>query len=327
MSRLSSSQSIWWWLAVLWLALLLAAALLADVLPLPYAADTTDLMASAVAPLTGGHWLGTDSLGRDVLAGLLFGARTAVLVSLPAAALATLVGTALGSAAGFWGNKDLRIPVSYGIATVSVVGFCFVCRGPARAFYPTVSVVAASCYLGAALLARCGYRRQLVVPLDRAVLVLIALLASVPLLILALTLAALYPPSLSGLLAVLVLTYWPGPARLVRAEVLRVRALPYIESARALGLPTERILRRHVVPNIWHTVSTTFPISVATLIGLETTLSFLGVGLPPETASWGRILASARLAPAAWWLILWPALTILLTTLSLRQLSARNSTD
>ncbi|WP_165370573.1 ABC transporter permease [Hymenobacter persicinus] len=305
----------------MWLAGLLVAAGLAPVLPLPYAPDAPDLHAIAVTPLTGQHWLGTDPLGRDVLAQLLFGARTAVLVSLPAAALATLLGTILGSAAGFWSNDNIRIPAVYGLAALGVVAFSFVFQLSSGTSILLLGIIAAGLSLGAARLHRAGYRQVVALPVDRAVLGLGALVASVPLLILALTLAALLQPSPAGLLAVLVATYWPGPARLVRAEVLRIRALPYIEAGRSLGLPDGRLLYRHILPNCWHTISATFPISVATLIGLETTLSFLGVGLPPETASWGRLLASARLAPTAWWLILSPALAILLTTLALRQLS------
>jgi peptide/nickel transport system permease protein len=304
-------------LAASWLVGLALVSLSAAVMPLPYSPDTVDLAAIAVAPLTGRHWLGTDPLGRDVLAGLLFGARTALAVSLPAAALATLLGTLVGSIAGFWGNAELRLPLVYLLATLGTSAFLLLFAGEPTVFVPVGTLVAAALYALAATLTRVGYRRTVALPIDRLVLGLIALLVSIPLLVLVLTLAALTPPSLPGLLAVLVLTYWPGPARLVRAEMLRIRALPYIEAGRALGLPAPRLLWRHALPNCWHTVRTTFPISVATLIGLETTLSFLGVGLPPETASWGRLLASARLAPTAWWLILLPATAIFLTTLSL----------
>ncbi|SHI65419.1 peptide/nickel transport system permease protein [Hymenobacter daecheongensis DSM 21074] len=323
MSRPFRSRPRRWWLALGWLLALLFAALLAPVLPLPYAPDTTDLTAIAEAPLTGSHWLGTDPLGRDLLAGLLFGARTALLVSLPAAALATLLGGLIGGIAGFWGNTGLRLPLSYAAAAAGTGLFLLGFHGSPTIVWAGASAVAAGLAGGVALLGRRGYRRTVAVPFDALALALMALLASIPLLVLVLALAALYPPSWPGLLAVLVLTYWPGPARLVRAEILRIRALPYIESGWALGLPAVRILWRHALPNCWHTLSATFPLSVATLIGLETTLSFLGVGLPPETASWGRLLAAARLAPTAWWLVLGPAAAIIGTTVALRQLAVR----
>ena len=323
MRRLLNARNPAWWLATIWLAALVVIALLAPLLPLSYPPDTTDLAAIAEPPLTGAHWLGTDPLGRDLLAGLLFGARTALFISIPATALATLLGAMVGSAAGFWSNGGLRLPLSYSGAALGTLAFVIGFQAPAGTMLLAAAAVALSLTAAAALLGRFGFARTIGVPVDRILLGLIALLASVPLLILALTLAALYPPSLPGLLVVLILTYWPGPARLVRAEVLRIRALPYAEAAQGLGVPTARLLWRHILPNCWPTISATFPLSVAALIGLETTLSFLGIGLPPETASWGRLLASARLAPTAWWLILGPMLAIVLTTLALRQLSTR----
>ncbi|GAA4005890.1 hypothetical protein GCM10022408_17060 [Hymenobacter fastidiosus] len=324
MNHLFTAGTIYRWLALLWLTGLLLVALLVPLFPLPYAPDTTDLTAITAAPFTHPHWLGTDPLGRDLLAGLLFGARTTLLISLPAALLATLLGALVGSIAGFWGNYELRLSLNYTLAALGVLGFCAVVRGPSPVLFSAASAVATGLILLAALTTRFGYHRTFPVPFDKALLGLIALLTSTPLLILVLALAALSTASLSGLLLVLTLTYWPGAARLVRAEVLRIRALPYIESSRVLGLPALRILWHHIRPNYWHTLRATFPLSVATLIGLETTLSFLGVGLPPETASWGRILASVRLAPTAWWLILWPTLAILITTLALRQISAHH---
>ncbi|QNP50725.1 ABC transporter permease [Hymenobacter qilianensis] len=164
-------------------------------------------------------------------------------------------------------------------------------------------------------------QRSWPLPTDRLVLGAASLLASVPRLVLILALAAVLDSSLTGLFLLLTFTYWPEPAHLVRAELLRVRALPYIESARAIGLSGGQILWRHALPNAWRTVRTAFPLSLSALIGLETTLSFLGVGLPSEMPSWGRTLAAARLDPTAWWLVIFPAFVLAGTTLALRQLT------
>jgi peptide/nickel transport system permease protein len=145
-------------------------------------------------------------------------------------------------------------------------------------------------------------------------------------LVLVLALAAVQDASLLGLFVLLTLTYWPESAQLIRAELLRVRALPYIEAAKALGLSGGQILWRHALPNAWRTVRTAFPLSLSALIALETTLSFIGVGLPAEMPSWGRTLAAARLDPTAWWLIVFPAVALASTTLALRQLAKREIT-
>ncbi|MCB2376040.1 ABC transporter permease subunit [Hymenobacter sp. BT635] len=159
------------------------------------------------------------------------------------------------------------------------------------------------------------------VPLDAAVLLLIALLTAIPRLVLVLALAAVQPPSAPMLLITLALIYWPSTAQLARAEMQRIRQLPYMEAARALGLRDWQLILRHALPAVWKVVGAALPLSVATLIGLETTLSFLGVGLPPQTASWGRTLASARQEPTAWWLIVMPGTVLVCTMLALRQLA------
>ena len=252
-------------LAISWLALLLLSAMVAPWLPLPFAPNHLDLDATIQPPGTGGHWLGTDSYGRDVLALLLFGARTALRLSLPAAVFTTLTGILLGGVAGYYRNSPL--------------------------------------------------------PIDSLVTGLIAVIASIPRLILVLALAAVQPPSVTTLLVLLLCTYWIGPARLVRAEMLRIREMPYIEAVRAAGVPGYRILLRHALPNTWRPALAVFPLSVASLIALETTLSFLGVGLPPEVPSWGRLLATFAFDPTAWWLLVYPATVLFATSLALRQLS------
>ena len=122
--------------------------------------------------------------------------------------------------------------------------------------------------------------------------------------------------SAAGLGLVLGLTAWAGPARLVRARMLAVRALPFVEAARAAGLSPVRVWWHHALPHALRPLQTALPLSLAGLLALESTLSFLGVGLPPEVASWGQQLAAARQAPQAWWATIFPALMLATTILS-----------
>lgn len=315
-------------LALGWLSVVILTALLADWLPLPYALNAPDLTHLAQSPLTSGtvsrHWLGTDPLGRDVLAGMVFGARTALLVSLPSALLATALGVVLGSLAGFWGNTELRLPLGYWLAIVGAFLLCFL---SVSALWPTTAwywpFLAGLCIVG---IVTCTpylhfFSCAVALPADGLVMSAVALLESIPRLILVLIVAAVRDASIFNLLLILVATYWTSPARLVRAEILRVKALPYVEAARATGLSNTAILLRHVLPNASQGVRTSFPLSISALVGLETTLSFLGIGLPAETASWGRLMATARLDSTAWWLVAFPAFALLCTMLALRQLA------
>ncbi|HSI91618.1 MAG TPA: ABC transporter permease, partial [Adhaeribacter sp.] len=162
------------------------------------------------------------------------------------------------------------------------------------------------------------FRKKVPLPLDEMVLKLMEVLSSVPRLVLILTLAALVPAGVGNVVLLLCLTYWAGPARLVRAEVLKIKALPYVEAGRASGLTDHRLLFRHILPNAAAPLITAFVFGLGGLIGLEATLSFLGSGLPPETPSLGRMLAAYRGNLNAWWLAVFPAVLLYFIVLSLQ---------
>lgn len=149
---------------------------------------------------------------------------------------------------------------------------------------------------------------------DRLLLALGDLLLAVPRLVLLLVIAALWGPGLPTVVSVLALTGWMGVARLVRAEVLGVRALPYAEAAHALGVPAPRLLWRHVLPNALGSATVAVTLGVGSAIGLESGLSFLGLGIQPPAPSWGNMIAGGRdwllTAP---WIALAPGVALVLT--------------
>ena len=308
-----------YWLALAWLALLAGVGLLGPWLPLPYAAATPDLLHVAAPPTWAGHYLGTDPLGRDVLAGLLAGAQRLLLLSLPAAALATVVGALAGAAAGFWGNRQLRLPLAALVGMLAAVWWWLALP------YPAVLHI----LLGlAALLLLMWYLRPraapwltVALPLDSLVLGLTTLLGAVPRLILLLALVAGPPLTRLQLLSVFVLVAWPETARLVRAQMLRVRAQPFIEAARASGLPTGRIWWHHALPHACRPLLAYAPLSLAGLVSLESALAFLGIGQGPDVVSWGGLLASVRQDPTAWWVAAGPGAALLLTLLALQKIA------
>lgn len=298
-------------LAAAWLTGLGLAAVLAPVLPLPYAPGTPDLAHLAEGPAAAScHWLGTDALGRDVLSNLLFGARTALLLTLPTVLLTAVAGGLAGGAAGFWGNR-LRINVAGAALAVAAAAATV---SNSWVVFATGAGVSIALWLGA----RMAHRPPtLPLPLDSLVLGAATGFDTVPRLVLVLALVTRGELSAVWLGLVLGLTSWAGPARLVRARMLAVRELPFVEAARATGSSSGRVWWRHALPHALQPLQTTVPLSMAGLLGLESTLSFLGVGLPPEVASWGHQLATARLAPNAWWVMLFPAFTLATTMLSL----------
>ena len=309
-------------LALGWLVLVGAAGLLAPWLPLPFGPGVPDLLHMAEPPdwaASPRHWLGTDSLGRDVLAEVLFGARQVLLLSLPAALLAALVGALAGGSAGFWGNRGCRLPLAAGLLGLAALWWLAALPGGGRA--ASFLLVAAGLAWWAGPRLPWVSRPTWALPLDTLFQAAITLLGAVPRLLLVLAVAAGPPPSTSHLLLLLVVVSWPEPARQVRAHMLQVRALPFVEAARAAGLPTSRIWLRHALPHACRPLQATVPLSLAGLIGLETTLAFLGVGRPPDTASWGQLLGMLRQEPGAWWLLASGGGALLLTLLALQRLA------
>lgn len=118
------------------------------------------------------------------------------------------------------------------------------------------------------------------------------------------------------ILLVLGLTRWPDVARLVRAEVLRLRTLDFVQASRALGASDLRLLLRHLMPHALPPVLVAAAFGVPSAILIESALSFLGFGVPPPSPSWGELLTQAHryvTYPGAWWLTLFPGVSLFVT--------------
>ena len=114
----------------------------------------------------------------------------------------------------------------------------------------------------------------------------------------------------------LVFTGWPGYARLIRGQVLYVKEMTFVEAARSVGAPPGRIMFRHILPNAWAPLLVAFTLDIGGTILSASGLSFIGLGAPPLSAEWGRLVSDGRTYfPQAWWLVLFPGLAIAVTTL------------
>ncbi len=145
-----------------------------------------------------------------------------------------------------------------------------------------------------------------------------------PKLILIIAVMALKKPSLLNLMIVIGLTSWTGIARLVRGEVMRVRNFDYVQSARAMGASSWRIIFIHILPATAGPLSVTAAFDVAEAVLTESALSFLGIGVPIPEPSWGDVLKTAQDFPdIAWWMTLFPGLLIFLTVITFNNLGDR----
>lgn len=142
---------------------------------------------------------------------------------------------------------------------------------------------------------------------------------AIPVLLLAIALASvLRQSSVWMVILILALVNWTYLARIIRAEVLKLREMDFVEAARALGVRDAVLLARHLLPNLTGPMIVFATLSLATNILLESALSFLGVGIQPPTPSWGNIIQEGvQFYSTAWWITLFPGLAILWTVVSL----------
>jgi len=197
-------------------------------------------------------------------------------------------------------GRDILSRVIYGARISMLVG---------------VSVVAASLLLGLILGSIAGYYGG---GIDRFFnVVVINAFLSFPGILLAIAFVAFLGPGIFNLILALSIGGWVGYARLVRAQILSVREREFVEAARALGASDWRVITRHILPNIIQPVIVQAAIGMAGAVLAEATMSFLGLGVPPPTASWGSMLNDGRShlfdAPH---LVLFPAAAVMLAVLS-----------
>jgi len=181
----------------------------------------------------------------------------------------------------------------------------------------TISVLAA--LLGAAVGVAAGLVAGYLGGRTGAVIMRVAdLNLAFPLILLALAVVALLGANLKNLVIVMAITTWMIYARVVRGLTLALREQEFVHAIRALGAHDARIIARHVLPNVLPAVVVIWTLEVARVILMESALSFLGLGVPPPTPTWGRMLAEGRdYLVAAGWISIFPGLAIMLTVLGI----------
>ena len=196
-------------------------------------------------------------------------------------------------------GRDLLARVIVGAQISLVVGFC------------TVFVTGV---LGTAIGLLAGYVRWA----DNVIMRVMDAMMAFPAVLLAIAIAAALGPSLTNVMIALAVTYTPRTARIMRASVLVVRELDYVEAARASGAGHLRLVFCHILPNCLSPLLVQLTFIFAYAILAEAALSFLGIGPPPPTPTWGAIIADGRsLVREAPWICLFPGLAISVTVLGI----------
>ena len=170
--------------------------------------------------------------------------------------------------------------------------------------------------------------KPITIPFDLIVMRLVEVVQAVPILlwILAgLTIIGAHGLTLGRLIALIGCTNWVIFTRLVRGEMLRIRALEYMEAAALIGASPLRQMLRHALPNIITSALVAFSFGIANGVLLEAFLSFLGLGLPPEQVTWGTMLQDGRADFGNWWLIVFPGFAIFFTVFTFNCLGEKLS--
>lgn len=174
--------------------------------------------------------------------------------------------------------------------------------------------VGLSATLGTVVGAVAGYYGGFI---DNALMRMAEMVICFPVILLIVTVVSLIGPSIFNIMFVIGFTSWPGVARLVRGEFLSLRERDFTEAARALGVKDGRIVFRHILPNAMAPIIVSATLGVANAILVEATLSYLGIGVQPPTATWGNMLYEAQPhLRRAWWYATFPGLAIFLTVMS-----------
>ncbi|WP_095082563.1 ABC transporter permease [Mesorhizobium sophorae] len=253
------------WLAGGWLLLALLAAIFAPLVA-PQDPLAQDLMLERLPPfwLDGaepGYWLGTDSLGRDLLSRLIFGGRIAFIVAFAAAIATCLVGSTLGLISGYFGGWADRI-----ISRIVDVWMAF------------------------------------------------------PPVLFAILLVAVLGTGLSSVIIAIAVIDWTRFCRVIRAETMGQSRMDYVENARIAGYGRIGIMLREVLPNVVPSIVALLSLEMGIAVIVEAILSFVNLSISTDDPTWGGIIAEGRISiHQAWWVLVFPLITLILTVLSFSQ--------
>lgn len=221
----------------------------------PYDFLSQDLTARN-QPLSAAHWLGTDDLGRDVLSRVIYGARTATIVAFSVTGVSLIIGVALGSVAGYVGGKTDSFIVWLTDFAMSIPSLLL-------AVVINVSLKTPLTYwMDDMYLATHNTFFRQTIWVDFALV-----------------------------FGALALIQWPSYARLIRGQILTIRNKNYVLAARAIGLPSRRILLRYIIPNALGPIVVAVSAGLGQAMVLESAFSFLGVGVRPPLPSWGNMIS------------------------------------
>lgn len=262
------------------------------------------------------HWLGTDTIGRDVAAGMVHGARVSFIICCITLFVSLMIGVSFGMLIGYFGDKKLRANLLQVLFFMAAIFFLYyylsdlIVYGWSAFSMLMTGIIFIVLIFGIRLLSNVGLRTYSM-PLDAIGQRIFEVKESLPNLFLILAISAVViKPNIWTLSLTIVAVQWVTFARYARSEMQQVASTDYFLSARAQGVGLWKLLFRHALPNLMSPILIVIAFSLSGVILLESSLSFLGIGLPVSEVTWGKLLAEARKNSNAWWLAVFPGLAI-----------------
>ena len=296
-------------------------------------------------PLRFHHWLGTDAIGADVAAGIVFGLRHSLIIALLSMIFSIAISLIAGICSGYFADSGIYLNR---IKFVTLIIFLFLAWFYC---YYTFSLEWYNLFQQFNLINLAGLSTSFMLFLlftmalvvfwkisnkrkitetkhihlnpDFWISLLTQVMVAIPQLIIIIALSSLFQPSIITLILVFGLVLWVEPSRMIRAEVQRLRNEGFVDAAIVTGFSFRQIAFRHLIPNLIPVVKPVFLYGMAAVILSESGLSFIGLGVNPGTVTLGGLMAQAKENIDAWWLILFPGLCLFFTILSLSVLSEK----
>ncbi len=296
-------------------------------------------------PLRFHHWLGTDAIGADVAAGIVFGLRHSLLIAIFSMILSIAISLILGVYSGYFADSGIYLSRTKFISLILflflVWFFCFKSFAMEwhnlfqqfnlinlKDLFPCfiiflVLTIALFSFWNSINKRAVTEIKQIHLNPDFWISLLTQVMVAAPQLIIIIALSSLFQPSGFTLILVFGLVLWVEPSRMIRTEVQRLRSEGFVDAAIVTGLSFRQIVFRHLIPNLIPILKPVFLYGMAAVILSESGLSFIGLGVNPGTVTLGGLMAQAKENIDSWWLILFPGLCIFLTILSLSVLSEK----
>jgi peptide/nickel transport system permease protein len=281
-------------------------------------------------PFANRHWLGTNLLGSDLLADIIYGTRISLFISFFATLIASLIALFLGFVAGWLGPGSIRVSLAKTILLLGLFIYWF---------HLLLNIKEADeKWIGCGMsfvIFIIGYwifkksksmfleRLKVLLPIDVLFIRVSELFSAIPRVILVLAFVQLFSSSITSMIVILALSAWVDLARLVRSELHSIKSKTFIDAAVMSGVESLRLLFFQMLPNIWPTVLVFMLYTFASNISIEAGLSFLGFGLPATVKTLGGLIAEGKNNFEAWWMIVFPGLWLSILIYAMFSLSDR----